>query len=343
VSENVRRFTNEQRALRTQELFETFRTNLLSLYFPRELLIQLHNDPLVDCWSDANLITANLRTLLPIGRFITQEELGIFVDTKLPQIRDASREQLWYWHLSAATTSLNEPLDRLVVTPDEDRFWFHYVYDRIVQIREFLEEGTHLFWLDRFILDHRSIEIGFNEIRLSTLYSHALPAHLAALAPYYLVVTDGRDFHLNWQEGHWNTTLRNPDPSLINPRDHTLAPVIPESYTLRVPIAPVPPPIGPTITVTAPPAQPDDDETLPPSDDDNSHDGWNSPQPWTNHITNCWCRGELCTCGYRPDTPPTPPGIVLWTPRDANLPYQPGGYFQLGNQPGFSSEPPEPL
>jgi hypothetical protein len=233
VSENVRRFTNQQRALRTQELFETFRTNLLSLYFPRELLIQLHHDPLVDCWSDTNLITANLRTLLPIGRFITQEELAIFVDTKLPQICDASREQLWYWHLAAATTSLNKPLDRLVVTPDKDRFWFHYVYDRLVQVREFLEEGTHLFWLDCFILDHRSIEIGFNEIRLNTLYSHALPAHLAALAPYSLVVTDGREFNLSWQEGHWNTTLRNPDPNLINPCDHTLAPVIPESYTLR--------------------------------------------------------------------------------------------------------------
>ena len=89
----VRRFTNEQWALRTQELFEPFRTNLLSLYFPRELLIQLHNDPLVDCWLDANLITANLSTLLPIGHFITQEELHIFVDMKLPQICDASRLQ----------------------------------------------------------------------------------------------------------------------------------------------------------------------------------------------------------------------------------------------------------
>jgi hypothetical protein len=276
VSENVRRFTNEQRALRTQELFETFRTNLLSLYFPRELLIQLHNDPLVDCWSDANLITANLRTLLPIGRFITQEELNIFVDTKLPQIRDASREQLWYWHLSAATTSLNEPLDRLVVTPDEDRFWFTYIYNNLSQVKEFLERSTHLFWLNCFILDHRSIEIRFNEIRLSTLYSHALPAHLAALAPYSLIITDGREFHLSWQEGHWNTTLCNPDPNLINPRDYTLAPVIPESYSARVVL--VEPLVGPTVTLT-PAAQPDNDETLPPSDNDNSNIGWNSPQP----------------------------------------------------------------
>jgi hypothetical protein len=33
----------------------------------------------------------------------------------------------------------------------------------------------------------------------------------------------------------------------------------------------------------------------------------------------------------------------LWTPRDANLPYQSGGYFQLGNQPGLPSESPKSL
>jgi hypothetical protein len=162
------------------------------------------------------------------------------------------------------------------VTPDEDRFWFHYVYNHLVQIKELIEGGTHLFWIDRFILDHQSIEIGFNEIRLSTLYPHPLPVHLAALAPYSLVVTDGREFHLSWQEGHWNTTLQNSDPDLINPRNYTLAPVIPESYTIRVPIAPAPvtliqPPVGPTVTLTEAAKQPDDNKTLPPSEDDRSN------------------------------------------------------------------------
>jgi hypothetical protein len=222
---------------------------------------------------------------------------------------------------------LNEPLDRLVITPDEDRFWFTYVYNHLVQIKELLEGGTHIFWLDRFILDHRSIEIGFNEIRLSTLYSHALPAHLGALSPYTLVVTDGREYHLTWREGHWNSTLHNPDPNLINPRDYTLAPVIPESHHTRALNVPSPTPValieGPPVT-TEPS---DEEETLPPSDDNRSNIGWDSPQPWTNHLTTCWCRGELCTCGFRPDTPPTPPGIVLWTPRTSNLPYQPGRPF----------------
>ena len=58
-----------------------------------------------------------------------------------------SREQLWYWHLSVATTSLNEPLDHLVVTPDEDRFWFTYIYNNPSKVKEFLEEKPTFFGL----------------------------------------------------------------------------------------------------------------------------------------------------------------------------------------------------
>ena len=322
---NTERFTTEQRAVRTQELFETFRRDLLEVHFPRSHIIQLHQDPLVDCWTDACRVTVNLRTLLPFGRFITQQELQLFVDRDLPQIRTTSREQLWYWHLAANTTHLNQPFDRLVISPDEDRFWHSYVYSHLAQVKTHLEQGTHLFWLDRFILDHQSIEIGFNEIRLSTHYSHALPAHLAVLAPYTLVVTDGREYHLTWTEGHWNSTLHNPDPNLIDPLEYTLAPVIPASVALSNALVEEGAILEPTPTV----AEPTEDSTLPPSDDDD--EGWATPEPslvgWgtaVHRITHCWCRGELCTCGYRPDTPQTPPGIVLWNPRSSYLPHQPG-------------------
>jgi hypothetical protein len=123
VSNLSQRITDEQRALRSYTLFETFRENLLNLYFPREQLVQLHSDPLVDCWSDANLVTATLRTLLPLGHYLTQPQLNHFVDEDLPCIKNAAREQLWYWHLSGNTNGLNEPLARIVITPDEDFFW----------------------------------------------------------------------------------------------------------------------------------------------------------------------------------------------------------------------------
>ena len=46
---------------------------------------------------------------------------------------------------------------------------------------------------------------------------------------------------------------------------------------------------------------------------------WNE-QPSITHCVRCWCRTDLCNCGYRPDTSPTPPNITLWTPGDKHLP-----------------------
>ena len=252
------RFTTKQRAVRTQELFETFHQDLFEIHFPRSHIIQLHQDPLVDCWTGTDQITANLQTLLPFSHFVTQHKLQLFISWDLPQICTASWEQLWYWHLAAGTTHINQPYDCLAISPDKVWFWFSYVYSNLAQVKTHLEQGTHLFWLDCFILDHTSIEIGFNEICLSTLYSHALPAHLADLAPYTLVITDGREYHLNWTEGFWNSTLHNPDPNLINPLEYTLAPVILESYSVNIP----PTVENPTLAPISTAAEPIDKESL---------------------------------------------------------------------------------
>jgi hypothetical protein len=37
-------------------------------------------------------------------------------------------------------------------------------------------------------------------------------------------------------------------------------------------------------------------------------------------LVACWCGIDLCTCGHRPATPPTPPYITLWTPSAHYLP-----------------------
>ena len=93
--------------------------------------------------------------------------------------------------------------------------------------------------------------------------------------------------------------MHNPDPNLIDPLEYTLAPVIPASVALRN--EPPEPPANQEPVPTV--AEPTDDSTLPPSDIDN--EGWATPEPslvgWgtaVHRITHCWCRGELCTCGY---------------------------------------------
>jgi hypothetical protein len=50
---------------------------------------------------------------------------------------------------------------------------------------------------------------------------------------------------------------------------------------------------------------------------------WQRPRERNLRPRSCNCEGrEVCTCGYRPDTPPTPPHIQLWEPRDLVLPSQ---------------------
>ena len=50
---------------------------------------------------------------------------------------------------------------------------------------------------------------------------------------------------------------------------------------------------------------------------------WQRPRERNLRPRTCKCeRREVCTCGYRPDTPPTPLHIQLWEPRDLVLPSQ---------------------
>jgi hypothetical protein len=50
---------------------------------------------------------------------------------------------------------------------------------------------------------------------------------------------------------------------------------------------------------------------------------WQRPHERNLRPRTCNCEGrDVCTCGYRPDTPPTPPHIQLWEPRDLVLPSQ---------------------
>ncbi|KAH9046935.1 hypothetical protein EDB84DRAFT_1435212 [Lactarius hengduanensis] len=65
--------------------------------------------------------------------------------------------------------------------------------------------------------------------------------------------------------------------------------------------------------------------SLPPSSPDtvltsnvSSNAGWEE-----HHASGpCWCNQEACICGYRPETPPTPEGVVLWSPGLNYLPYE---------------------
>ena len=107
------------------------------------------------------------------------------------------------------------------------------------------------------------------------------------------------------------TTLENPDHRLVNLEVHHFPPAsLEEVSLLRFSNK------GAT-TQELPPSSP-------PSPSPSSADHWEEQPALTLPVvthTECWCEKEDSgTCGYEyPNTPPTPPYIVLWEPGAFNL------------------------
>ena len=137
--------SEEARRLRAQELFETFRTRQLALFFPPENLVNLEVDQLVDCWSEWKKITTSLCDHLPFGQYLDEYEVELFIDNKLPRLPGACQEQLLYWHLAAATSSFNEPISHLNLTEDESRFWLNHIALRQTLIRQQILHGVRIY------------------------------------------------------------------------------------------------------------------------------------------------------------------------------------------------------
>ena len=162
--------------------------------------------------------------------------------------------------------------------------------------------GDHVWYLERFRLDDTQIEVSFHKIRL---LSNSEGGH-------HLVITEGKELTYKWSTPGWTTTLKNPDHNLINPQIYHFPPETPTdpevlevlqfraARNIPIPLSPLPP-------------------SSPPSN--SSLDGWGDPNPFWGP-SSCWCNKEVCDCGYRrPDTPPTPPSVVLWSPGQKYLPY----------------------
>ena len=338
-----RLLTVEERQLRSQALFDTFRSQLLRLHFPESDLVQALNEPDLDVWSHGdNILVRSLRNLLPFGRHLVRSDVDTFVDHTLEHIAHAALEQLFYWHLAGTTNSLNEPLEHIILTEDEDRFWIRYIPQNSRIIRDLLYSEQHVYYLTRFYLTHDRIEIGFNEIRIST---RPTPGQLQPLFPLSdypprLVITDGREYSYRWNTRVWTNSLRNPDQRIINPSTYYYPPLAPQSvaFTYRNTTPPIPtilepPEVTPSRTLLEPDALasalaeipevlPVREDSLPPSSpQETSTSAWSIPaEDWNPHYERCWCNKEVCTCGYRPNTPPTPPDVHLWRPHDETLP-----------------------
>jgi hypothetical protein len=101
-----------------------------------------------------------------------------------------------------------------LITENSRQFWFDYIPTVADRIRSDLLDDTHIYFVNRFILNHYRIELGFNEICLRRTEEGNLS----------FVVVDAEEFTYYWSLGRWETTLRNPDTRTINPAEFHTAP-----------------------------------------------------------------------------------------------------------------------
>ena len=282
----------------------------------RELIVQQQFPNIIDLrtqvhislWSDINQVPKTLIDLLPFGQTLHPLRFYSFIDYQLDDLVDAASNTLLYWSLAGIQQFNGEPATQITLFFDDTFFWHYVIPAKEPEILETLQNGNRVRFLSRFCLSETQIELEFNEIRYIT----------NPFAPAQLVYTDSKEYTYKWSETCWELTIHNTDPALENPHLYTAPHSQPNTLgreaeyqaQLQLVLAQISNfPIGPAYWSSV--------ETTPVSS------RGSSPSPLPIFIitrasppalAECFCGIDLCRCGYRPDTPPTPPFLELWEP-----------------------------
>jgi hypothetical protein len=300
---------HEERILEAYNAFSIHRLNIINEYWSEEEFISLRNNPAINCWSSGDQILERLWRKLPFGQHITAEHYNrIIADLHL--LTNDAKEQLFYWHTAGPIGSRNnEPVQSVTIFTDPNFLWFHHIAPIRQHIKNLLEQGERVRYLESFRLDYEHVHLHFTEIRSTPVRFGSTPTTPNAVL---LVTTPGREHTFRWNTNFWEVNLDNPDRSLTNPVEYRFAPAAPldssrSSEYREARERPVPQvPLIQRISL----------EEFGRPDNSNA-----SSTPATDErYPSCWCGVDSCTCNHRPDTPPTPPGITLWKPGDNQLP-----------------------
>ena len=298
----------QEQVRRAQANFESHRERQLQTYYPEETLVDVSQDPYVESWTDTSspLVLRKLQELLPFSQVLGSQEYDYLVDQTLPRIVEAAQEQLLYWHLSSVTNIYNYTADAVLLWNSDTYLWFLQVYPDQDSLIQRILGGENIRYLERFRLDYSEIQLSFLEIRLVTKSGN-----------HRLIITEGREHTYQWTRSYWENTLENPDHRLVNPEVRHFPPASLEELSLSRFSSE-----GATTQEQVNERLLDQDlpPSSPPSPAPSSAAHWEGQPALTLPgviQTECWCEKEdICTCGYKyPDTPPTPPYIVLWEPR----------------------------
>jgi hypothetical protein len=283
---------------------------------------------------------------LPFGRFLTENQANYLVGHyRTTRLTNNCRTQLLYWYLARShATPLRPPVSHLSIFYEPDQLWFNHIASYSQQITDRLLQGHRTYILARFALSHTSIELDFEELRLITQRFGSLPP--AITAPHRIVRCIGKSYFYLWDNPRWTLVTRNQDSRLVDPESaFFLSPDSPgdTDFLNRVqeplryytpdleegirPLDDYPPPLElNSEPINLPPSNAS--STSLPTHRSTPPEEWRHPSPdngWqhTSHWNNpghCYCGKEVCDCGFRPNTPPTPPSVTLWSPGDKHLP-----------------------
>jgi hypothetical protein len=311
--------------LNTALYFEPLRPLLLQQYFPDSDLVDLRDELHTDYSSDNHFVIHRLRACLPFGHYLTTEQRNFCISPLVKkQLLHTARVQHHFWSLARSTVNTGYPVNHLAIYYNSDHFWhYHVPRHEAAIVYWLLRRNQPAFFLRRYTLLGTTLTLEFGELHVNS----RLPAD--NLAGFRLVHVNGTEFRLNildtTDNPPWNITQFDRDISLLDPEGEFFIPprspddpdfdpdahasvqyYLPvdwsnDSDTASLPTVSTPPP---TLEWTTPPEP-----------------GWTNTNPY-RRSNPCSCTTEFCRCGRRPDTPPTPPNITLWTPGDQHLPYR---------------------
>jgi hypothetical protein len=322
---------NHLNHLNTSLNFDPLQPIIQCYYFPDTDLVDLQDETHTDYSSDNHFILRRLRLCLPFGHYLTTEQRNCIVNypTKL-QILSNTRGQHLYWLLARSTTgSLNHPVNHLAIYYNDDHFWHHHVPLHTAAIIHRLSRlNQSVFFLRHFTLLGPTLSLEFGELCLLTNPPGT------GQEPFQIVHINGTEYRLDITGR--SGPIESP-PWHIHQFAHGIALVDPDLDLFIPPSSPTDPNYDPAAqdyinyhlptdweevsetevsslpTVSTPPPTLEPPTAFEP--------GWTNINPYHRN-QRCSCTTEFCRCGRRPDTPPTPPNVTLWTPGDQHLPYR---------------------
>ena len=310
---------------------EQLQEQLLREQFPQ--IADLRNQVHISYWSDYHLISQSLLNHLPFGRSLGPTTFYQYIDYQLDNLLIEARRNLLFWSLSGTNHFNQTPITQTTLFFDETFFWHYYIPVRTREITEALLQGNRIRFLSRFCLLQAQVEVEFNEIRLCTTDSGT-----------QLVYCHSKEYTYKWTTSLWEVNIVNDEQTLVNSTNFSCPITEPNTFGRETEY------------------QDRLDQILHQPDNFNIEaQYWNlldtteiasdlpssspslpslSSRAHTPELQTCWCRIDLCLCNNpRPDTPPTPPYIILWKPTALNTQPEIGLHYQRNSTSIQSGSP----